>query len=435
MTFTPPALDVLAAKTDKLERQLDIQLKRYLINPPEDNEPSSAKKQTSLEWWITRAQGVLDCGTGRDTAREVFNQLVNELRHVNKDNKEDNQKATWFLVGALLHRYFRVMQEYDDYNNTVRIWWWYVGSSRLFMAIRAALKFPEVPTKEAGSLSTQEFKEKDLAVMDDATIVIALEAFRDNMLLEVETDVPRYKKYAHLNKDVNFQKHLSEMILHYKGRAAPVLKQLKAIKFIKSLAAEVISQQTKITLALDVWHKLLVKEHAKFDSLDLEIIEAHITTHIKDESARERILDLLYTPHIKKKLESFEFDHESFLTDMKKGSSDTAVYTIVGGYCLLLQSKEFQTKGFDRLKFNLHEALGIEDKSELLTEKDKLLNIQFLEQFIKTNPEAGLQYDFFTSKDNLSGEIGEAKEALIKSIKKARKLEDQDSSDRQVQLI
>ncbi len=304
MTFTPPSIEKLVENTNKLEERFSIQLNRYSIKKPE-----SIKKQTDLSWWFARTQGVVDCKTGRDTAHEVFNQLVNELRHVNAEDPVQNKKATSFLVGALLHRYFRILQEYDDYNAYLSLLWRsYPGNCRLFIAIRAALKFPEVTSTDAKSFTTEDFKKKDIECkenplgMDNASIVIHLETFRDNMLLEDEKKEPRYKKYEHLKKDINFEKHLNEIITFYKARAAPVLKQLKAIQFIESLTIDVIAKCKLQISALDEWHKRLVKDHPNFSTLDLNTIEAHIETHVKEDEVKEQLLDLLNTKRIKDKL-------------------------------------------------------------------------------------------------------------------------------------
>ena len=51
---------------------------------------------------------------------KVFNSLVNELLEVTKKDKEEFEElyrqSTQYLLGALLHRYFRLHQKYDDWN-------------------------------------------------------------------------------------------------------------------------------------------------------------------------------------------------------------------------------------------------------------------------------------------------------------------------------
>lgn len=437
MTFTPPSIEELVEKTNNLYKQFSQQLMLYSIDKPGDTgQSSSSRKQTTLQWWFARVQEVIDCKTKRETAHDVFNKLVNELKNVNADDLVQSRKATSFLIGALLHRYFRIIQEYNDYNNVVRFWYWYVGSCRLFMAIRSALKFPEVTTKEAASFTTEEFKSKDLGVrenltgMDDASIVIHLETFRDNMLLKDELGEPRYKKYEHLKNDVNFEKHLKDIIDFYKPRAAAVLKQLKAILFIESLTVDVVTRTGEQMSILRDWHTLLSKQHPDFSTLNVETIAAHVRTNVKDEAAKEKILDLLYTPRIEGCLKHSQFNYETFLSVMNKAFTDSAVYTIVGGYSLLLRSE-----GIDKLKFNLYEVLGIEKTPEVLTKKSMSIYIDFLDQYIKANPTLKLNYDFFEGKETMSVVLNRTIKTFIEEMQSSESSQESLSEVRQVLLV
>ncbi len=413
MTFTPPSIDKLVENTGNLYKQCSELFNLYPITKSEEEEQATSEKQTNLKWWFARIQVVIDSNTGRTTAHDVFKKLVNKLENVNAEDRVQSRKAISFLIGALLHRYFRILQECDDYNAYLRFAWWYKypGGSKLFKDIRVALKFPKVADTEVASLTTEEFKCKDirnkdnLTGMDEASIVIHLETFRKNMLLE-EKGEPEYKKYEHLRQDPNFKKHLDEIIAFYKVCAAPVLKQLRAVFFIESLTIDVIAKGNTQMNILGEWHKILAKEYPNFATLNLETIEAHVRTHVTDEVGKEKLLDLLSTKRIKQAFE--HFNHESFFSTMKKAITDSAVYTIVGGYCLLLRSE-----GLDKIRFNLYKALGIARTPEELTAKNMSTYLGFLDNYISSNPKSELNYDFFDGKEKMGLALDQTIEKLM----------------------
>ncbi len=402
MTFTPPRFSILRANTRNLDSTLSTSLGRYKIVDADD----VVKKRNSLEVLISRTQQVIDCKSARATQLDVFNRLVNELREVLKLKNEDkNNKGTLFLLGALLHRYFRLMQEYDNWST--RFYTWDPRSCKLFLAIRAALKLPEQ--------MPNDYRQMDLTILDVTTIATALEIFRDNMQLKDEQQIPRFKKYHHFAvEDPNFEIHLNELIDKYKNIAAPVLKQFKAIDFIQSLVEKVDAEHQQIKQALIEWNKIFVREHSDFNLVNIETIEAHMTTHIKSVPLREKILDLLYTPFIKSKMEGL--DHQSFLSEMNKCSSDIARHAVLGGYSLLLQYP-----GMEKLKFYIYQALGTEKKPEELTDEYMLQEIGFLKQLIKLNPGLVLKYEFFGGKAQMDTQILQNEEALTLKIQEKAK--------------
>ena len=389
MAYTPPHFSVVRINTLNLDTKFFNLLKRYKI--VDASSSVDLHVQSRLEILLARTRVVIECETERESAQDVFNQLSNELREVLKKKDEVKIKqGTQLLLGALLHRYFRIIQEYET------SYWTYFKSldprnCRLFMAIREALRL----SKEA----PPDFKKKDLQLLDSATIVTALQVFRDYMKLEDSDQVPRYMKYDHFKQDVNFERHLDEMIKQYSKEAQPVLNQIKAVDFIQSLSNYFAAEQKQIDEALDKWSKLLAKDHADFSTLDLEKIESHIQTHIESPLMREKILDLLYTPFIQSNIANF--DHSSFIVEMKKCYSNIASWTVVGGYSLLLQSKVVEKK----LQFCIHEVLGIQENPSVLTEKDLLNGIKFLKQFMENNPAVNLNFEFFGGRDNLNSLI------------------------------
>lgn len=400
MTFNPPPFPILRVNTINIDVKLSTLLGRY--NKLTDN---ASPAQSPLEILLARTNKVIDCkGTGRITARDVFKQLSIELREVlNENNEIKNSQATFFLLGALLHRYFRIIKEYETSLSS-----WFVTlhpkSCNLFKAIRGALKLPpEMP---------DDYRIKDLEVLDVNTIVTALEVFRDNMLFVKNGESqPRYMNYPHFKTDKNFEYYLNAMIEEHSRRGRSAIRQFKGLNFIQSLAKQVEAEHKKIEDSLALWIKELHRTHPDFSQLNSKLIENHLETYMKEGPQREQIADLIYTGFIQSRLPTL--NHLSFLHEMKKANLDKASHIVFGGYALLLQAKGVN----ENLKFCIYEALGIEENEENLMTKDKLNGIKFLEIFVDNNPQVELNCDYFGGKSGLHTQISQNKLSLSKLVK------------------
>lgn len=401
MAYIPLAFSNLRENTLNLENKFSTLLGRYKIV---DNVASSTT-QNSLEVLIARANAVTKCNTKRIPQRDVFNQLILELRDVLKKGDDEEKKiATHFLLGALLHRYFRIIQECD--NISTRFWVSKPTNSELFNAIRSTLQLDLNPSNQP----ITDFKAHDLKILDVTSIVSSLEVFRDNMLLPDENKIPRYKKYPHLEQDVNFTSHLNEIIDRHRQSGFQVLNQFKAIRFILSLVNQMASENTIIIGALHELGKVLASEHPDFNKLSMDAIKAQVTQTIKSDLIKKKLNDLLETPFIEQNLVTM--NHKSFLEGMKNCHLRIASYTVFGGYALLLQSKVIDAN----LKYCIHEALGVEKKPNSISENDWLDGINFLDDFLKYTPEAVLDYDFFGGKKPFDTEISQMKLELSNKL-------------------
>lgn len=400
MDFIAPAFPLLRVTTLNLDAQFSTLLGRYRLI----DKALLSINQNSLETLIARTNQVIQCKTDRVTAREVFNQLVIELREVLKEGDEEkNKQATLFLLGSLIHRYFRILQEYDDYN---KLTFWKTsepGNCKLLQAIRQALQFDtHVKTN---------FRTSDLKILDVTTIVNALEVFRDNMLLEDVNNKARYKNYPHFASDPHFTLYLEQIINTHKEKGATVLKQFKAIQFIQSLSEKMAIEQEQIQAELDLWCALLAEDILDWHEVTLDQIEEHLEANIESEEVRDKILDLLYTPFINENLAQLTAD--SFLLNMKKCSQDIASYVVFGGYALLLGSADVH----EQLKFCIQQALGIDNDPDALTDQDLLHGIKFLKQFLETNPDVVLDCSFFEGRDKLNTELVQKEWLLSQRVK------------------
>ena len=416
MPFTPPTFSHLRVDTLNLDEKLSIALGRYKVVPVSQPSASSSSIQehlvpSALEILLARTDGVINCKSERKTVKESFNQLSIELREVLKAGKEDKCKqATQFLLGALLHRYFRLLKEYDKSNSYTSFFYtpFNERNCQLFVAVRKALGLPdEMPP---------EYRSLDLEKLDATTVVTALTAFRENMQLN-----DRYLKYPHYGQDPNFQPYLEEIIKEHLSRGTVVLKQFKAIRFIQSLVRQVDADQMQTAQTLATWCEQLAKDHRDFKLLNSADIEQHLNRHVESIPIREKIADLLYTPIIEDNLATM--NHSDFASSMTKANLDTAIHTVVGGYSLLLLSPGIQEK----LVFQLHTALGISLSPDNLTFKDMLHGAYFFQKFMNNTPSVVLDYEYFTDRSGLDTYLSNC---IIKLTEKCKTLQVESSEER-----
>jgi hypothetical protein len=429
MAFTPPAYSVLRVNTLNLDSRLSTLLGRYKIVDNQATATSTSTNtllplQNSLEILLARTNQVIACETDRQTARDVFKQLANELRDVLKEGDETkNQRATLFLLGALLHRYFRIINEYK-----ASLTGWFVTpnplNSDLFKAIRSALQLP-------GDAVFEDYQQRDLKILDVTTIVAALEAFRDNMYLKDQEGIERYKKYPHLKSDINFETHLKEIIDQHTARGRSTVNQFKAVRFIQSLRKPVDVEQLQVENALNRWCKEFAKAYPDFDGLALETIEDHIRKYFKEEPVKENILDLVNTPLIKDNLKNMS--HANFLVQMKLCHAKICSFILVGGYSILLQSEQVKKD----LRFKIYEALDIVKDPSVLSSEDMDNGIKLFNMFRENNPQIELDYDFFGDKEKMETFISQTELALISKIQaeKEQKAQDQSAKPATIALV
>ncbi|KTC81798.1 hypothetical protein [Legionella cincinnatiensis] len=408
MTYTPPPFATFRVNTLNLDTAYSTLLGRYKVV---EARSSDSAQQTSLEVLIARTNEVIKCKTDRESQREVFNLLVNELRQIPREDREKTTQGTLFLLGALIHRYFRLIKEYDDYNGYAS--WTYFGTCdvtncKLFLAIRRALQF-----KEIEHIPKKKFKEDDLKILDVVTIVRALEVFRDNMLIEDKEKVLRYMKYPHFAQDTNFQKYLQDIIEQQTRRGAAVLHRFKAIAFVQSLIKQIENERQQLDKDIEKWCKAIAKEYKDFNvfrTLSDGVIGASILKHVEADKSRNIIYDLYYTPLIRDNLESM--DHSTLVTKIKECYDQKCNYMLFGGYALLLQ----QPRGLDdNLLFTLQKALGLERSLDELSKEDLGNGIMFLKEFLEHDPGVVLDCEFFGGRDKMDTLIARVEKELTKA--------------------
>ncbi|KTD78421.1 hypothetical protein [Legionella waltersii] len=407
MAYTPLDFALFLAKTRNLEIQYSTLLGRYKIKseaPVQVKQPPVQEQvvQSGLEILLARVHEVNTCKTERKTAQDVFIKLTTELRDVLKENNEErNRQASLYLLGALLHRYFRIIKEYQNKNSYTYFSLFAANEKNcnLFKAIRSALGLP--PEMD------ENYRAQDLKILDEVTIVKALEIFKKNMLATGGKETPKYKSYPHFAQDRNFEEYLQDIIDEHKKKGGDLLKEFQAIGFIESLALYLDEEQRRVVDDINKWSVLLKKEHPDFSKLNQSLLLESLKKNVANSQSQYDIANLLSTAQIQINFENF--DHTTFVETMQALQISLASHRLLGGYCLLLQSK-FVSKG---LKGCIYQVLGIEENIKELTDKDILRSIKLLKQYIEFKPSLKINTEFFGGFDKFKTKVYQVELALL----------------------
>lgn len=406
---------------------------------------SSASQEPSLKILLARVnQDVIQCTTDRENECEALRRLTNKLRVFTENSSDAEMKhATLFLLGGLIHRFYRIETEYKNYNESSlnlfsyfsKKTLWDVNSCRLYVAIKKALQLDKRP-------------------LDEVTIVTSLEVFQQNMLqmvlpeegdkLEMLIKVKRYMTYPHLSKDVNFERNLQIMIDEHSQKGAYELQQFRALCFIETLAQQLEESRKQLEKEINEWSQCLRKVHKEFKQIDEELIMTHLNSYIKAkidnipnkanlkdkkedpviaskilfwESIKEQIKALLFNVDLDK-LESYpELWVKIFQDNVTKN-----LCILCGGYSLLVHNGD---KVDERLLEQVKTALGL--VGELTAEEERDC-IQSLLLYVNKEPIPILNCDFFKGRANMVTAVTQLSSALDLAKKqretKAKEAED-----------
>lgn len=385
MPYIAPKFSVLKANTLNLDTELSTIYNRYTI--PKLSEGISPN--STFELLQTRMNVVVHCKeTERETAREVFTQLIKELNLAGPD-EEQKKQGTMILLGSLLHRYFRMIREINksNYYSSVFFYQRTPLTSDLFQAIREALGLENNPGPD--------YLRKDLERLDALTIVSSLEVFRDNMYVKLQkTGRARYKSYPHFANDINFERHLQDIIDEHAGNEKNqlILSEFRAVYFLQSLSKQIELERDKLEVVIKEWAEALESAHKDFNSIKSTDILQHIESNVAHEPTKARLKFMVQSESVNAHLATF--NHKTFLERMIKCADTMASYQLVGAYFLLLNLKFVS----DPLKCFMLTALEFDVKNNTISDADHYLGIKFLGGFIKNNPELNCNWSIFGSK-------------------------------------
>lgn len=418
-SFTTFIYDTLKKNILALGKSYSTHLGRYSILDTPVRGQSFSESQNTLEVLIARTNEYViqcKCDKGHETARDVFSQLTTELRPFIDGSPDEVANATLFLLGALIHRHFRLKISYDTYNNSpinlagFFTTLWPLDNSELNKAINKALKL----------------EQKNL---DEKTIVDALEVFQQQMtsMIKVQdqtskktTDKTRYETYTHFAvTDQNFLKNLDDMIGKHKEAGAIIIREYKVIYFLQSLASELDKENAPVEKEMVEWCTALNKDYKDFKSLTQEKIQLHLDNYFKSKPEKNKIKEKILL-EIMLGYEANIFDEVSdylkFLEVLKTASTDESRTILCGGFVLLSQIPERSNRmalDEDFLTF-IKSKFGFE---QALTSQDKLECMKTLQTYLQ-NSIQNLNCEFFGGGDKIQTETSKLIVDLMKNLEK-----------------
>lgn len=357
MPFTPPEQNALNESIRALDQTYSVLLGRFKIN--------SIGSVSALETLIARVnEHILKCKTDRVTALDVFTKLIDEeIRPIlHNGTAEEKEQATLYLLGALLHRYFRIIKSYQS----TQFGFFYaalsdIKSCRLFVAIRSALQLPG------------DDHLKDLNTLDVTTIVTALEYFETNMKAN-----NHYKTFPHFLQDVNFIQYLDDIVDEHKAKAKDVLKQFKAIAFLQSLMKQLVADQQEFSAEVK---RLILSLKEQHKSNWSEMLTQNVITYLQTncaETLKKKMVDILN--EIMRSPSSSQIPVDSLAQNMIEYHAAFNSYYLSGACTLLLESDID-----DRLKHCIcQDVLRVQRKS--FSDDERLETLVCLGRYIESNP-------------------------------------------------
>lgn len=363
--YTPPEYSILSEEIRALRKKMNGFLgKRFELRDC-NSAPSSASSQglfsssssssnaqpaapkvplRNLIILINNTEELVNCDTDKVPQRDAIKKLRSEFQSNLKNIKaEDADKAYQYYLGALLHRYFRIINDYALWKK--KAFWSFTtpANCRLFQSIRTALNL------------TEPDYENDLNSLDILTVVSSLQMFRDSMLSE-----DQYKKYPHFSdKKTNFVEYLDEIIEQQKNRNRLILNQFLALDFLESLVNHLDAKKKTLDLILKQWCEQLEHDYRDFSQLEEHTIRQHLNEHIEDKQSRASIGMIFNLEVIQHQLSEGIEEHEHFQELMKMGCASILSYILLGGCALVLRSREIlgDKKQNSDLRFLINKCL------------------------------------------------------------------------------
>ena len=368
----------------------------------------------SLQLLIARMDEKVNQGdTKRESQRKVLTKLANELRPFIDAEFLQMRQATFFLLGAIIHRIYRLEAEYNSWNRFGSFW--DVKSCGLYTLLIELLQLNN-PKKRP---------------LDEVTIATSLKVFRTNMLKEVPLETakskervfgPRYKNYEHLLQDANFIEYLDTIIEEHSNseKGKYQLPQFYAINFIESLAFRLETERKVFEIELNDWLVDLKKNVPFAQDCQEKIIESL-------EIYFEKKISLLPIPNKGNTKEKLEFDNKKLLLASRKkqiidllGEIDLEQIEnfdkllervralninrnrciLCGGYAFFCH--EDNEKIDPQLLHQMYTMLGLRED---LTDTEHVGCINFLLKYVQNLPVSPLNYDYFDGRENMVSAI------------------------------
>lgn len=392
MPYQLPSYTVLRARTLNLEAELNQYLGRYSIS-------NANKTNNTLYTLISRANDISNAKTERESERQVILDLVNELRpFIDDDEGVKNINATYVLLGALIHRYKRLIKWADT-----RSYFYQINplDSGLFQAIRYILKLSEQisMTKDEIKLHSKTFRSDDAKILDEMTVYYALKAFQTYMYQEDEWHRKNYMNYVHLKQDPNFETNLQEIIDESGKKAQSMIIEYKPLKFLKSCVTILDNEMVLCRQSTCQLIETLKNHNVELKKIDGEQLIQFVEQHIKNETEQKSLCQLISTDKIYKDIQSLNY--KTLQQSILKCKEDLSSYALMACYLLVNQTR--------KLHPCLKNALSLKGDVRDIDESAQYLGLKTLKSLIKLKPDLNFDCEFFGNKEQMIKQLYQMK--------------------------
>ena len=329
----------------------------------------------------------------RITQAKALKQLVLELKsdeHYikagDKKDKTDKDKiiianTQQVMLGALIHRYLRIIDEYKAPQKTVSLF----GGLGDFVSKKV---YNPVPTNSdifnaiEGILNITA-KNK----LDPMTIKTSCESFFAYMQQE-----NKYIDYVHYKDDANFFTYLQGFIDKATLAASATITEIKTIQFLMSLAKNIQNIHQDLNGLLMRLEKQLTEKDLP---LNTGVIYGQLKNFAVSAEVGTRFSLLIDRPYVAEKIDKWTIGE--FMQEMLESLDINSRYALFGGYMVIFQ----QIKDNSVLKKTLASALKCVKTDNELDNDSILQSLKFLKQwFMKVNIEsATVDWTLFDGED------------------------------------
>lgn len=313
----------------------------------------------------------------RTTQAKVLTQLALELRNdpnlqaavQGSGDKNYVEHAQQILLGALIHRYYRIKSEYDNTDKVVETVTGFGFMTSMFK------KVVYNPKPEDCKLYVAIKKILDITfqnTLDDLTIVSACSAFRAYM----EKD-DKYTTYEHFKTvDANFFENI-DLIIEDGARqkvAGPMLIESNKLRFLDKISFYLGGVQTEM---LDCLNQIIKFPLKKDVPLSRVWIEERLKALKIKEPIQKRMLYLLENEGVKSNL--CEWTQKEFCEKLSEFVQSYSSYALFGAYLVILYDNG--PKSSEAFNIALKTALHCNARGNTLDNNSSLIGLESLKSW------------------------------------------------------
>lgn len=387
MGYILPSFEFLCDAASRLFNEFNIESHRYippklefLFNNTQKEMEAYVKKNGDR---ITQAKALLQLVLELKSDENYAIALAKNEKQYSESDRAIIDKTHKIMLGALIHRYLRIIDEYKPIKKTAGLF----GGVGDYLTKKV---YNPTPTnsdifKSLASILNITAQNQ----LDPMTIQSACESFASFMQYK-----DRYTNYVHYQNDVNFISHLEAMIHKAAKAAEPELAQINKIKFLISLTKNIQEKTQDIEILLASLEKKLTEKDLP---LNFEVILKHAKPLFINEEIGIRFNLLMDRPYVAEHIHRWNV--VTFIEETREALYTNSRYALFGGFFMVFhQAKEFQQQ---LLVKSIANVLKFDKAGNEFETNSLLLSLKFLNNwFMKINiDDSTVDWTLFDGKD------------------------------------